>query len=128
VAANPDLAAMTDRPTLPFRLAAALGFSGVALGAFGAHLLKPTLAAFGTADTWQTGVTYQLIHAVALLALAATGRAGWLVTWLWTGGVVVFSGTLYIIATSELKWLGVITPIGGVALLVGWLCLLIRGR
>ena len=111
-----------------FRAAAALGFLGVALGAFGAHALKPTLAAFGTADTWQTAVFYQLVHAVALLALAATDRASRVLAGLWIGGVAVFSGTLYVLAVSNLKWLGAITPLGGVLLLAGWLLLAIRGR
>ena len=114
--------------SLPFRIAAGLGFLGVALGAFGAHALKPTLAAFGTADVWVTAVHYHLVHAVALLALAAAGRASALTTWLWTGGILVFSGSLYLLATSGVKGLGAITPLGGLALLAGWLILLIRGR
>lgn len=115
-------------PSIPFRVAAALGFVGVGLGAFGAHALKPTLAAFGTADTWETAVIYQLVHAVALLVLAATGRAGLLLTWLWAGGVVLFSGSLYLLATMEWKWLWPVTPMGGVLLLVGWFLLALRGR
>ncbi len=113
---------------LPLRVAAGMGFLGVALGAFGAHALKPMLAAFGTADIWVTAVHYQLVHAVALLALAAAGRASRLVMWLWIAGVVVFSGSLYILAASDVRWLGAITPLGGLALLAGWLLLLIRGR
>jgi uncharacterized membrane protein YgdD (TMEM256/DUF423 family) len=110
------------------RAAAALGFLGVALGAFGAHGLKATLNAFDTADIWHTAVFYQLVHAVALLALAAMDRASRLLAILWIAGVVIFSSTLYIIAVSELKWLGAITPIGGVLLLAGWLLVAIRGR
>jgi uncharacterized membrane protein YgdD (TMEM256/DUF423 family) len=100
----------------------------VALGAFGAHALKPTLAAFGTADTWETGVFYQLVHAVALLALAAMDRASRALAILWIGGIAIFSGTLYILSLSDWKWLGAITPIGGLMLLAGWLLLAIRGR
>lgn len=114
--------------SIPLRLAAALGLLGVALGAFGAHALKPTLAAFGTADIWQTAVFYHLVHAVALLALALAGRADRWMTGLWTVGVVIFSGTLYVLATSGIKWLGAITPIGGTLLIIGWLLLLVRGR
>ncbi len=110
------------------RAAATLGFLGVALGAFGAHSLKRVLNDFGTADIWETAVFYQLVHAVALLALAITDRASRLLSILWIVGIVIFSGTLYIIATSEMKWLGAITPIGGVLLLVGWLLVAIRGR
>ncbi|MDD5201378.1 MAG: DUF423 domain-containing protein [Terrimicrobiaceae bacterium] len=114
--------------TLAMRIAAALGFTGVIFGALGAHSLKPALASFGTASTWETGVLYQLVHAVALLALAAAGRATALVTALWTAGVVIFSGTLYVISLSEFKILGAVTPVGGLLVLTGWLALLIRGR
>ena len=110
------------------RAAAVLGFLGVALGAFGAHALKPALAAFGTADIWETAVFYQLVHAVALLALAAIDRASRELAVLWIGGIVIFSGTLYILSLSGERWLGAITPIGGVLLLAGWLLLAIRGR
>ncbi len=111
-----------------FRAAALLGLLGVALGAFGAHALKPTLAAFGTADTWQTGVFYQMVHAVALLALAAVDRASRLLAGVWIAGIVIFSGTLYILSVTGVMWLGAITPIGGVLLLLGWLLLILRGR
>lgn len=117
---------MTTSWTL--RVAAVLGFLGVALGAFGAHALKPALASFGTADIWQTAVFYQLVHAVALLALAAMDRVSRLLAIFWIAGIVIFSSTLYIIALSELKWLGAITPIGGLLLLAGWLLVAIRGR
>lgn len=112
------------------RIAAVLGFLGVVLGALGAHALKPALSSFGTESTWETGVLYQLVHAVALLALAACNRASRVVAILWTAGVVIFSGTLYVLSLSspEWKWLGAITPIGGLLLLAGWLVLAIRGR
>ena len=108
-----------------------LGFTGVALGAFGAHALKETLAARGTASTWQTAVLYHLIHAVALLALAGwaqsagSGQAGgWdSVRWIgacWTLGVVFFSGSLYWLSLGGPKLLGPITPAGGLAFLAGW--------
>jgi uncharacterized membrane protein YgdD (TMEM256/DUF423 family) len=101
-----------------FNLLAAglLGFTGVALGAFGAHVLKDTLAAAGTLDTWRTAVLYHLIHAVALAALP-----GW--PWVgrcWTAGVVLFSGSLYWLALGGPKVLGPVTPLGGAALLLGW--------
>ncbi len=93
-----------------------LGFTGVALGAFGAHALKATLAVNGTTAIWQTAVLYHLIHAVALGALPG---------WLWVGrswitGVVLFSGSLYWLALGGPKILGPITPLGGAALLLGW--------
>lgn len=107
---------------LLIRLAAALGFWGVALGAFGAHALAPRLEAAGRADTWETAVFYHLVHAVALLGLAGCERlrARRWIGLLWAGGVAVFSGTLYLLALTGITWLGAITPLGGVALLAGW--------
>jgi len=93
-----------------------LGFTGVALGAFGAHALKEALAANGTTATWQTAVLYHLIHAVALAALP-----GW--RWVgrcWTAGIVLFSGSLYWLALGGPKILGPVTPLGGAAFLLGW--------
>jgi len=116
------------QPSASFRIAAVLGLLGVALGAFGAHALKPTLAAFGTADVWETGVIYQLVHSVALLVLAAVGRADRWLTLLWAVGIVIFSGTLYIYATTGLKGFAIVTPLGGLAFLAGWALLIIRGR
>ncbi len=116
------------RASWTFRAAALLGFLGVMLGALGAHALKQALNSFDTADIWETAVIYQLVHAVALLALAATDRASRLLASLWIGGVAIFSGTLYILSLSDWKWLGAITPIGGLMLLAGWLLLAIRGR
>ncbi len=111
---------------IAFRLAAGLGLLGVALGAFGAHGLKAQLAAFGTESFWETAVIYHLVHAVALLAVAE--RASALLTWLWVGGITVFSGSLYVLAVTDARWLGAITPIGGVALIFGWALLMVRGR
>lgn len=104
--------------------AAGLGFAGVALGAFGAHALKPTLEAHGSVETWKTAVLYHLVHAVALLALAGwrdshAGASGRVAT-LWATGVVLFSGSLYWLALGGPEFLGPITPLGGVALLSGW--------
>jgi uncharacterized membrane protein YgdD (TMEM256/DUF423 family) len=104
--------------------AALLGLLGVALGAFGAHALKPALEAHGSVETWKTAVLYQLVHAVALLALAgwrdAHGGAGGRIAAFWTAGVVLFSGSLYWLALGGPRFLGPITPLGGVAFLVGW--------
>ena len=102
-------------------LAAVLGFTGVALGAFGAHGLKNVLTANGTAAIWQTAVLYQLVHAVASL-WAAERRP--LVSRLWAAGVVFFSGSLYALAITNIKWLGAITPVGGVLFLIGWAMLI----
>jgi uncharacterized membrane protein YgdD (TMEM256/DUF423 family) len=100
-----------------------LGFTGVALGAFGAHALKETLVARGTATTWQTAVLYHLIHAVALLALAGWPGGGANARWIggcWSLGVILFSGSLYWLALGGPKILGPVTPLGGVAFLAGW--------
>jgi uncharacterized membrane protein YgdD (TMEM256/DUF423 family) len=94
------------------------GFSAVALGAFGAHGLKPTLIAHDALGLWETAALYHLAHAVA--ALWATGRNR-LALVLWTTGIAFFSGSLYLMALTQLRWLGSITPIGGVLLLAGWL-------
>lgn len=109
------------RPTLI--AAGLLGFTGVALGAFGAHALKETLLANGTAATWQTAVQYHLIHTVALLGLAGWADGWPQARWIgrcWAAGVVLFSGSLYWLALGGPKLLGPITPLGGVALLFGW--------
>ncbi len=103
-------------------LAALLGLTGVALGAFGAHGLKELLASHGTTAIWQTAVLYQLVHAVA--SLWAADRHP-LVVQLWVAGVLFFSGSLYLLALTNLKWLGAITPIGGVLFLAGWALLLV---
>jgi len=105
------------------RAAAALGFLGVALGAFGAHKLHDLLVARGSAGTWETAVFYQLVHAVALLALAAIPRTVAPTAWLWIAGVIFFSGSLYGLALTGAKWLGPITPLGGLFLLAGWIAL-----
>jgi len=102
-----------------------LGFTGVALGAFGAHGLKASLEATGQVHNWEKAVFYQLVHAVALLALAnwanpAVKRIGAC----WVGGVVLFSGSLYLLALGgSAKFLWPVTPLGGLALLAGWLLL-----
>jgi uncharacterized membrane protein YgdD (TMEM256/DUF423 family) len=117
------------RVSWTFRAAAILGLLGVALGAFGAHALKAALNSFGTADIWATAVFYQLVHAVALLALSGMDRVSRALAILWIGGIVLFSGSLYILALSDhLRILGPVTPIGGAMLIVGWLLLAIRGR
>ena len=108
-----------------FRIAAALCFLAVALGAFGAHSLKPTLELRGMLDVWNKAVLYHFIHSIALLVLALHGtvnRGAW---WLLFAGIVLFSGSLYMIALTNLRWLGPITPIGGLCFLAGWAWLII---
>ena len=105
------------------------GFVGVALGAFGAHGLRTRLSAEMLA-VFETGVRYQMYHALAILvvALAAARLDGWLIRaagWLFTTGIVLFSGSLYVLALSGVTWLGAVTPLGGLAFLAAWGCLVI---
>lgn len=97
---------------------AVLGFSAVALGAFGAHGLKPLLQERGTMEIWQTAVFYHLAHALGALWAAERSR---LVLGLWCAGIGIFSGSLYLLALTGMRWLGAVTPVGGLLLLLGWL-------
>ena len=110
--------------TILFRVAAAFCLLAVALGAFGAHALKATLEANGTREIWNTAVLYHLTHAVALVVLALHPASLRLASGLITAGIVIFSGSLYILAITNMKWLGAITPIGGFCFLAGWLWLI----
>jgi uncharacterized membrane protein YgdD (TMEM256/DUF423 family) len=103
------------------RVAAWLGFSGVLFGAFGAHLLRGLLEKSGMTQVWQTGVFYHLTHAVVLLVVSGWRPLPRVAFNLILSGVIVFSGSLYVLALTNVKWLGAITPLGGLALLAGWL-------
>ncbi|WP_262136512.1 DUF423 domain-containing protein [Pseudomonas sp. Marseille-Q5117] len=108
-------------------MAAFFGFTGVALGAFAAHGLKNRLTP-EYLTIFHTGVTYQLVHTLALfgVALLATQIQGRLVTWAgvsFTVGIVLFSGSLYLLTMTGISKLGIITPFGGLAFLIGWVCL-----
>lgn len=103
-------------------IAAALG---VAIGAFGAHGLKPMLMATGRLETFETAVKYHFYHALGMLILAIWAkisgqetmiRAGWLLL----AGTCIFSGSLYALCLLQINWLGAITPIGGVLMIIGW--------
>jgi len=109
-------------PQRPLLFAAGLlGLTGVVLGAFGAHGLRDMLEPAGRMETWKTAVFYQLIHAVALLALSGwSDPAVRKIGWCWITGVMLFSGSLYGLALGGPKILGPITPLGGIAFLVGW--------
>jgi uncharacterized membrane protein YgdD (TMEM256/DUF423 family) len=111
-----------------FRIAAALCFLAVGLGAFGAHALRQTLETHGMLDIWNKAVLYHFIHAIALLALALFGIANRSVWWLLFAGIFIFSGSLYVMALTNLRWLGAITPIGGLCFLAGWAWLAIAPR
>lgn len=109
---------------------AVLGGLGVAIGAFGAHALKAVLEASGRTDTFETAVRYQFYHALALLfiGLLLFRIDNKLIHYsgnLMLAGTLIFSGTLYILCLTGIKWLGAITPIGGVLMIAGWILLII---
>jgi len=115
-----------------FRLGALSALIGVAAGAFGAHALRTRLSPELLA-VFETGARYQMYHAFALFAVAwaATRWPGGLVNWsgwLFVVGTLLFSGSLYALALSGVRWLGAITPLGGAAFLAGWLCLALAAR
>jgi uncharacterized membrane protein YgdD (TMEM256/DUF423 family) len=111
------------------RIGAVWGFLAVAMGAFGAHGLKERLAALDQVANFHTAAQYHMYIALALVAtgvLQLTGRSGTALSvagWSFLIGSAIFSGSLYILSVTGLKWLGAITPIGGVAILVGWAAL-----
>lgn len=115
----------------PFLTAAAIyGLLGVVLGAFGAHALASRLTPDMQA-IWHTAVEYQFYHALALLGLGVLLRVVGVNNW-WNAagicfcaGIFIFSGSLYVLAASGMRWLGAITPIGGVLLIAGWVLLLL---
>ncbi len=115
-------------------MAAANGFLAVALGAFGAHGLKRMLEAAPDGalrlQWWQTAAQYHLAHALALGLVAAlaphlAGRLPGVAGWLFVAGIILFSGSLYVMTLTGVRALGAITPVGGVCLLGGWLVLLL---
>ena len=115
---------MATHPNRAILVAAALlGGSAVMLGAFGAHALRSTLGP-QQLGWWQTATQYQLAHAIALLVIAVLPlRHAPLAGWCMALGTIIFSGTLTLMALGLPRWLGAITPIGGVLLIAGWLVL-----
>lgn len=106
-------------------VAGVFGFLGVLLGAFGAHGLEKRLSTNGHIDTWETATLYLFVHALALLATASLGNAGKVkglpkVAMFWIAGVILFSGSLYVLALTNVSKLGMITPFGGLCFLIGW--------
>ena len=109
-------------------IAGIFGFLGVALGAFGAHGLEEHLSSNDHLETWQTATLYLFVHTIGLLAVTGFGLQNedqglHLVCWFWIGGVVLFSGSLYILALTNISKLGMITPFGGLCFLIGWFLL-----
>lgn len=110
-----------------FALGSLLALLAVAAGAFGAHALRSRLTP-EMLSAFEVGARYHMYHALALLAVAWAGTRwpGGAVTaagWLFLAGIVVFSGSLYLLSLTGQRWLGAITPLGGVAFLLGWLML-----
>ena len=112
-------------------LAAIFGFFGVTLGAFGAHALKDKFKEEKYVKNWETAVSYQFTHtfAIALTGilmhlLGATSSLTWAM-YLFVAGIVIFSGSLYVLSLTGIKKLGAITPIGGLCMLAGWVLLFI---
>lgn len=110
-------------------IAATYGLVAVLLGAFAAHGLKEVLSASSLAS-WQTGVTYQMTHALVLLVIGLWLRQGGsnlvkVAGVLFAIGVLVFSGSIYALVLLQVSWLGPVTPIGGLCLIAGWGCMLV---
>jgi uncharacterized membrane protein YgdD (TMEM256/DUF423 family) len=114
------------KPATATRIAATAGLLAVALGAFGAHGLKEVLMQNGTTAIWEQAVFYHFIHAVMLFILAERKKFPAFAWWSFLAGIVVFSGSLYMLAVTNLHWLGAITPIGGAGFLAGWAALAFR--
>ncbi len=118
-----------------FAVGAIAAAIGVAFGAFGAHALKSRVTE-DLLTVFETGVRYQMYHALALFAVAWAAErwpGRWVNAsgWLFTVGILVFSGSLYLMTLSGARWLGAITPLGGVCFILGWLALAVvslRGR
>ena len=111
------------------KIASLLMFLGVALGAFGSHALRDKLSAYSL-EIYRTAVLYHFVHALGLFVIAwlATQNNDPRLSWsgiFFTAGIVLFSGSLYLLSVTGLKWLGAITPLGGLAFLAGWLILFI---
>ena len=120
-----------NRPSLWLAVASILGTIGVAMGAFGAHALRGRLTPDQLAS-FATAVQYHLLHSVALLALAlwglAVGRSIQVPAALFSAGIVLFSGSIYGLLLTDQRWLGPITPLGGLCFIAGWLSLLFLAR
>lgn len=110
---------MSTSPTAKIRIAAIVIFLGIALGAFGAHGLADRLEETGRLDNWQTATFYHLVHGVAMFVIALSGKRA-IGFWWFLAGIVLFSGSLYVLALTGITKLGAITPFGGTAMLIGW--------
>ena len=114
-----------NQPTI--KIAAAFGLTGVLAGAFGAHALVETLS-IKEMDFWKTAAFYHLVHSLLLVGIALTLTKSSSI-WMYRAfsatamGIVLFSGSLYLMALTSIRWIAILTPIGGLGLSLGWLCL-----
>ena len=107
------------------KIVVGIGALGVALGAFGAHALKAVLEGNGNIDIWKTAVFYHLIHALVLFVITFSLKKFNHLSWFcFVGGILFFSGSLYLLALYQLSYLGPVTPLGGLMLICGWLFLI----
>ena len=113
---------------LMVRVAAGFCFLAVALGAFGAHVLKVKLQTSGMLDAWNKAVLYHFLHAIGLLVLALLASANRVSYVLFAAGILLFSGSLYAMALTNVRMLGAITPLGGLCFLAGWAWLVIAPK
>lgn len=118
---------MTAANPLRLRISALLGLTGIILGSMGAHgKMHDLLVATNELEHWRTALFYHLPHAVlAVLLSLLAGRAG-AAAWAWrlmVGGILLFSGSLYLLASTQIKWLAHVTPFGGLSFMLGWVCL-----
>ena len=124
---NYTVGAIADNKT---RIAAAYALLSVILGAFGAHALHDTLLAHGSVQTWKTAADYQMWHAMALIlwVLAHSKQpTSYLTPICFSIGILLFSGSLYLLALGGPGWLGPITPLGGLSFMIGWSFWLYKG-
>lgn len=112
--------------TTATRIAATTGFLAVVLGAFGAHGLKHLFAENGNGGIWEKAVFYHIIHAVMLFIIADRKPFRGFAWWSFLAGIILFSGSLYVLAVTNIRWLGAVTPFGGVAFLFGWGCFIFK--
>jgi len=105
------------------RLGAISGCLAVGLGAFGAHALKEMLSEGSMTGTWETASRYHLVHSVMMLLPLSVPESGWKPAWLFFVGNLLFSGSLYVMALTGIKMLGMVTPLGGLCFIAGWLML-----
>ena len=108
------------------RMGGISGFLAVALGAFGAHGLKTLLETNQTLHHWETASFYHLIHALAMVLPLASASRKWKPALFFGAGTLLFSGSLYLLALTNLRWLGMVTPFGGLCFLAGWAILVVK--